>query len=95
MNFAFVTLPTQQVSVQVMFTVSKKRFKKATDRNRVKRLMREVYRLNRHVLTEALQQSGKTMALSVIYTGHQLPEFALLSNEFNVCIQKVIKQIHA
>jgi len=94
MHFAFVELPLPGVSLQVMFTVSKKRFKKAVDRNRIKRMMREVYRLNRHPLTDALQNANKTMALSVIYTGQQLPDFVSLKKDFNLCVQKIMKQLH-
>ncbi|MEL6358617.1 MAG: ribonuclease P protein component [Bacteroidota bacterium] len=36
---------------QVLFTVSKKRFKRAVTRNKLKRRMREAYRLNKHLLT--------------------------------------------
>jgi ribonuclease P protein component len=93
-HFAFVPLPTPGIPLQVMFTVSKKRFKKAVDRNRIKRLMREVYRLNRHPLTDALTTADKTLALSMIYTGQQLPDFAALKKEFNLCIQKIIKQVN-
>lgn len=36
--------------VQASFSVPKRRFKRAVDRNKVKRLMREAYRLQKHLL---------------------------------------------
>lgn len=44
--------PQADSSHQVLFTVSKKFVPKATDRNRIKRLMREAYRLNKNCLKE-------------------------------------------
>jgi ribonuclease P protein component len=52
---------------QVMFSVSKRLFKKAVDRNTVKRRMREAYRLNKG--PEAL--SGKLL-LAYIYTAREI-----------------------
>ncbi|WP_297333514.1 ribonuclease P protein component [Flavobacterium sp.] len=37
-------------------SVSKRNFKRAVDRNYYKRLLREAYRLNKHIITEKLQQ---------------------------------------
>ncbi len=57
---------------QVAFTVSKSKFKHAVDRNRIKRLMREAYRTNKHSFLEKLQQENKTVALMFIYKKNKI-----------------------
>ena len=57
---------------KVAVIVSKKRFQHATDRNRVKRIMREAYRLNRHQLFLP-DHCGVEMCW--MYVGDELPTF--------------------
>lgn len=56
------TLSENQVlETKIGFSVSKKNFKKATDRNRIKRLMRECYRLNKTIFQQSFPQSTIAM----------------------------------
>ena len=50
-----------QGNTKVGVSVSKKYFKKAVDRNYFKRVLRETYRLNKHLLLDNLNQSYSFM----------------------------------
>lgn len=73
-----VDFPT---NTQVAFAVPKRNFKRAVDRNRIKRMMREVYRNNKI--------SDQKMALIFIFTGNKRPDFTSLES----AMLRILKQI--
>lgn len=74
--------------IQVMFTVGKKRFKKAVDRNRIKRLLKEAWRLQKGAMELSIPD-GEQLSLIVVYTGNAIPSF----EEAKKKIKKLIRRL--
>ncbi|MDQ2720283.1 MAG: ribonuclease P protein component [Bacteroidota bacterium] len=79
--------------LQSAFSVSTRHFKKSVDRNRIKRLMRESYRLQKNNLQALLEQNHENLAVFFIYTGLELPEYELVFNKIGKAIRQVEKQL--
>jgi ribonuclease P protein component len=66
------------IQSQVMFSVSKKRFKRAVHRNLIKRRSKEAYRLHRHKFTSFLKEEHQQIAFAMVYLpSDQLPFTAI------------------
>jgi ribonuclease P protein component len=74
------------VPLQAGVAVSKKNFKKAVDRNRIKRLLREAYRLQKNELQLKLEGDNKQLAIFFIYTGKELPVINDLKDKIKVIL---------
>lgn len=80
---------------RVLFVVSSRKYRKAPMRNRIRRVMRELYRLNRHILTDAAPPERPAIHLALIYTGppevsynELLPAFRQLLTKFREHLEK-------
>lgn len=74
---------------QVVFSAPKRRFKRAHDRNAIKRLMREGFRLNKAILEERLKKNKYDLKLFVIFTGTR----ELTSQDVNTRTKKLFHQL--
>lgn len=83
--------PAQNISLKAGFTVGTKHFKKAVDRNRIKRQMKEAYRLQKNDLKDILVFQKKHLALFFIYLGNELPEYDLIKNKMNAGLKRIKK----
>ena len=79
--------------LQAGFGASSRHFKKAVDRNRIKRLTREAYRLQKEDLIRRLEARGLYLAVFFIYTGKELPDHATVSHKIGVILQKLLKEV--
>ena len=68
----FSRVEKSETPVKVLIGVPKKRFKHAVDRNRIKRLIREVYRLNKEALFSVLENKDFSIYLSVNYISSEI-----------------------
>jgi ribonuclease P protein component len=70
---------------------SSRNFKKSVDRNRIKRLLRESFRLEQAILQNGLPLD-RQWQLFFIYTGKDLPDAGLIQNKMQFLMQKLVDQ---
>lgn len=78
---------------QVVFSVPKRLFKKAHDRNLLKRQMREVYRLRKHELYELLNLNHQKLVFMLVYIAKEKVGLKQLENAMNKVFGKFRKSL--
>lgn len=76
--------------VKVLFSVSKRIFKRAVQRNRIRRLMREVWRRHRHSLWDLANRRNQTLHVAILYSKREMPDFATVENKIIQIIDRLI-----
>jgi ribonuclease P protein component len=88
-------LPDESLSypAQVVFTVPKRKFKRAVDRNYLKRLMREVYRKYKEdILYPHLIEKNLQLHLMIIYTGNEIITAENLEKKLNLALNRLLNK---
>ncbi|NCI47788.1 ribonuclease P protein component [Sediminibacterium soli] len=83
-----------EVVLQAGVGVSARNFRKATDRNRIKRLLREAYRLQKTELQAVGESQQKSLALFFLYTGKEMPEANVIQDKMRSALNKLAEQIN-
>jgi ribonuclease P protein component len=87
----FMELPTK-APAQVAFSVPRKHLRRAVDRNRMKRLMREAYRLSKARLYERLAGRTQQVAWLFIYQGKGLTTWEVTEQKISRSLDRWMKE---
>jgi len=78
---------------QVVFSVPKRLFKRAHDRNLLKRQLREVYRYQKQDLYQSLELNDRKIALMIVYIAKEQLEFSQIEGAMTKVIAKLKKKL--
>ena len=75
--------------------VPKRSIKKAVNRNRIKRLVREAYRLQKNELLISLEKKGLQVAFMLIYTKHEVTNWQEIEKAIAGFLNNLIVQVES
>ncbi|MFY0591892.1 MAG: ribonuclease P protein component [Roseivirga sp.] len=91
--FKVIYLPKAEIeSNQVLVSVSKKKFKLAVTRNKIKRLIKEAYRLNKHSFQPDSETSSKVL-IGYIYTGKEVMPYQFIESKLKKSLLRLSKEL--
>ena len=87
LRVVFMPVEEAKEPVQVLISVSKRHFKHAVDRNRIKRLIREAYRLNKQLLIEAL--GAQKLKLAFVWMSDDLADYTTIASKMKTLLERI------
>ena len=90
-----VYLPVGELDapVSILVSVSKRHFKRAVKRNRMKRRIREAYRVNKQELLNVLAQKQIRLAVAFIYFSDDLVAFSVIEERMKTALARIAEKI--
>ena len=84
---------TLQSTVKAAIIVPKKKLSKASQRNHIKRLVREAYRKQKSILVEKLLQENKSINLMLVYTLPSILSFNEIEDKISVTLRRLADEV--
>lgn len=79
--------------LKIVISVPKRKVKKAVKRNRIRRQLKEIYRINNSELKALTNQLPNGLALFLIYTGEEKVAFQLLEEKLKVLLVELVRTL--
>lgn len=86
------TREAQPYPAQVLISVGRRNMKRAVDRNRIKRLVRESYRHEKLTMYEYLEQHNQRALLAIVYTAQDLSGSEQVNEKINLVMSRLLKE---
>lgn len=87
-SYRFLPASTdEKPGLKIGVSVGRKNFKKAVDRNRIKRLLKETYRLQKKELVQAAKEKQSMGFIFFIYTDKVLPDYKTMFEAMSKCLE--------
>lgn len=93
LRVVYLPVEEQDAPASVLISVSKRRFKRAVKRNRVKRQIREAYRLHKQSLLEVLSVRQQQLAIAFIYLSDELLDSALIEERMKIALCRITEKL--
>jgi ribonuclease P protein component len=87
-------LPSEIKGLQFGIGVSSRNYKKAVDRNKIKRLTKEAYRLQKNNLQERLKEKNTGLNIFFVFTGKEIPAYEFVYEKVTIILNKLLKIIN-
>lgn len=93
LRIVYMPIAEREVSASILISVSKRRFKRAVKRNRVKRQIREAYRKNKHELQQLLDEKGLQLAVAFIYLSDELTSSPEIEEKMKLALMRIVEKL--
>ena len=95
LRVVYLQVEELEAHVSILVSVSKRRFKRAVKRNRVKRQIREAYRMNKHGLLAVLTEKKCRLAVAFIYLSDQLVDSSVIEDRMKTALARIAEKVAA
>lgn len=91
----FIIVPKEESQHhKLLVSVPKRKFKRAVDRNLIRRRIKEAYRLNRHLLEE-IPEDKKSLHIAYIYIGNKILSFEMIETKLIESLHRLVTKLKA